>query len=325
MKKEIRWGIIGCGNVTEVKSGPAFNKVPGSKLIAVMRRNTEKAKEYAQRHKVPMWFDDAEALIQNPEINAIYVATPPDTHAHYAIMAMRAGKPVYVEKPMARTYQECLEMIKVKQETGIPLFVAYYRRMLPGFQKIKQLITSGIIGKPVCFNLRFFTPPRPEDFFTATPWRVIPEISGGGYFHDLASHQLDFLDYILGPLDRVWSTKANLRNLYDPEDFVAASFSGINGLTGFGTWNFAAPSHFHEDNIEIVGEKGIINFSCFNFRHTRIILNNTTRYLVNKRPQHVQQNLVKTVVEELRQKGTCPSSAESAARTSQLMDQIIYP
>jgi len=99
--KTIHWGIIGCGDVTELKSGPAFQKVPGSKLVAVMRRNADLARDYAKRHGVARWYSDASELINDPQVDAVYVATPPDSHALYAIQAMKAGKPVYVEKPMA--------------------------------------------------------------------------------------------------------------------------------------------------------------------------------------------------------------------------------
>ena len=106
--KEIAWGIIGVGDVCEIKSGPAFNSIEGSKLVAVMRRNAALAQDYAQRHSVPKWYDDADALINDPEINAIYIATPPDTHQFYTLKAAKAHKIVYVEKPMARNYKECL-------------------------------------------------------------------------------------------------------------------------------------------------------------------------------------------------------------------------
>ena len=199
----IKWGIIGCGNVTEVKSGPAFNLVKGSELVAVMRRNTAKAKDYAARHNVPRWYDEAEKLISDHEVNAIYVATPPGSHAEYAIKAMKAGKAVYVEKPMAANYSECLEMIKVSEQTGSPLFVAYYRRSLQGFLKVKDLIETNMIGKPLHFSIRFLSPPRSDDFKKPLPWRVIPEISGGGYIYDLGSHQLDVIDYFFGPITDV--------------------------------------------------------------------------------------------------------------------------
>ena len=97
----IRWGMIGCGSVTEVKSGPAYQQTPGFSLHAVMRRDAQKAADYARRHQVPLWFSDADALIQHPEIDAVYIATPPDSHLFYALKVAAAGKICCVEKPMA--------------------------------------------------------------------------------------------------------------------------------------------------------------------------------------------------------------------------------
>ena len=323
MEKEINWGIIGCGNVTEVKSGPAFNKIKGSRLVAVMRRNIEMAKDYAFRHNVPRWYTDASDLINDPEVNVIYIATPPSSHAQYAIQSMLAGKPVYVEKPMAGNYSDCLEMIKVSRQTGMPLLVAYYRRMLPGFLKIKELLESGIIGKPESFTIRFFQPPYPQDLTEPKPWRVQPEISGGGYLFDLASHQLDFLDYVLGPLDMVSSVAANHAKLYKPEDFVSAKFEAMNGkVKGTGLWWFTSPDYLREDYMEITGKNGKISFSCFGFTPVKLEADDRIQLFDFPRPAHVQQGLIQTVVEQLQEIGRCPSDAESASRTSLILDKI---
>src|SRR5438067_5233611 len=139
--------MIGCGDVTEVKSGPGFQKAAHSRLVAVMRRNGALARDYAERHGVPRWYDDAESLVADPEVDAVYVATPPSSHEEYTLLAARAGKPVYVEKPMARDHAECVAMIDACRAAGVPLFVAYYRRALPRFLKIKELIESGAIGE----------------------------------------------------------------------------------------------------------------------------------------------------------------------------------
>ena len=223
---DINWGIIGCGNVTELKSGPAFNKVEHSHLVAVMRRNADLAKDYALRHNVPKYYSDADLLINDADINAVYVATPPDTHASYAIAAMKAGKAVYVEKPMARTYAECQEMIRVSEETGMPLFVAYYRRSLPAFLKVKSLIEDGVIGKPLSVNIRLLKSASNNDQKEELQsWHVNPNIAGGGYFYDLASHQLDYLDFILGPIKDAKGIAQNLGGLYQAEDMVSAVFT----------------------------------------------------------------------------------------------------
>ena len=145
MEKIIKWGFIGCGEVTRYKSGPAFQKIENSEVVAVMSRNGDKAKNYAKEHGIAKWYDDAQKLINDPEVNAVYIATPPSSHANYAIMAMQAGKPVYIEKPMAVTYEECCRINRTSEETGVPCFVAYYRRYLPYFLKVKELIETGTL------------------------------------------------------------------------------------------------------------------------------------------------------------------------------------
>jgi predicted dehydrogenase len=161
--KNVRWGIIGCGDVTEVKSGPAFQLVENSELIGVMRRNEDLAKDYAKRHNVAKWYGNAELLINDPDINAIYIATPPSSHMEYAIDAISAGKPVYVEKPMAMSYEESRKMIAASKNSNVKLFVAYYRRALPRFLKVKSIIESGIIGKIKFINVRYYEMQRKND------------------------------------------------------------------------------------------------------------------------------------------------------------------
>ena len=123
---KVKWGFIGCGEVTEKKSGPAFSMIPKSEVVAVMSRDAEKAASYARRNNIPRWYNDAQLLIGDEDVNAIYIATPPSSHATYAIMAMKAGKPVYIEKPMAASYEDCARINRISKETGIPCFVAYY-------------------------------------------------------------------------------------------------------------------------------------------------------------------------------------------------------
>jgi predicted dehydrogenase len=320
--KTIKWGIIGCGNVTEKKSGPAFNKVEHSKLVAVMRRDASLAEDFALRHGVPLWFSDAQQLIHHPEVNAVYVATPPDSHASYAIMAMKAGKAVYVEKPMARTYQECLDMIKVSEETGVPLFVAYYRRTLPGFLKVKELVDEGFIGKPLMVNIRLFRQPD-EDEINGRSWRVNPKIAGGGIFYDLASHQLDFCDFLVGPTISVGGCASNRGGFYDAEDTVTASWSYESGIVGSGSWCFVTREQDVVDEMEIIGSKGKIVFSGFKHSPIRLINSEGIIEFPYLNPENIQYNLIKQVTESIRSGVSCCSTGYSAARTNWMMEQIV--
>ncbi len=322
--EKVQWGIIGCGDVTEVKSGPAFHLCNGSELVAVMRRTTGKARDYARRHHVPKWYDDAQQLIDDKDVNAVYVATPPDTHAFYTTRALNAGKPVYVEKPMARYHEECIEMNDTAKKNKLPLYVAYYRRMLPNFLKVKQLVDENAIGDIRSVSTRLtLTPRRGDNQKDNLPWRVIPEISGGGHFVDLAPHQLDILDYILGPVTDARGIAFNQAGMYPAEDIVTAAFAFENGASGTGEWCFTIDKHAEEDVMELKGSKGKITFSCFD--HANVYLNAPGRNesFHYEKPLHSQRDLIQTVVDDLRGKGTCPSDGESGARTNRVIDLVL--
>ena len=319
----INWGIIGCGSVTEVKSGPAFNKVKNSRLVAVMRRNAALAEDYARRHNVPRFYSDAARLIDDPEINAVYIATPPASHAEYAIKTIKSGKPVYIEKPMALNYSECLKINKAAEKTGIPVFVAYYRRALPGFVRVKDMIHQGAIGKPLFVQLQIVKSPSEEETKGILPWRVDPKIAGGGHFFDLASHQLDYLDFLFGPVRKLKSLVLNQAGLYSSEDYVSAEFLFENNIAGSGTWSFSASPSSSRDSIEITGDKGHIRFSCFNFEPIVLENNEGRKEFVNERPEHVQLYLIEQVVKALTGTGTAVSTGLTASRTSRVMDEVV--
>lgn len=321
---DIKWGIIGCGNVTERKSGPAFNLVPHSSLVAVMRRDAQKACDYATRHSVPTWYSDAHKLINDPNVNAIYVATPPNSHAEYAIKAMQAGKPVYVEKPMATSYADCLRMNEVSESTQVPLFVAYYRRSLPYFNKVKDIIDYQIIGVPLVSNIKLFYPPRHDDYLPETQiWRVKPEISGGGYFYDLACHTLDVLDYLFGPITDVSGVSTNRADLYAAEDVVTASFRFRDGLVASGAWCFVAHEKSKCDVIEILGSKGRLLFSTFEFSPIIVETSEGRQEFLPPNPANIQYFLIESIVQELRGFGKAPSNGINGARTNEVMDIIL--
>ncbi|MCB2295234.1 Gfo/Idh/MocA family oxidoreductase [Clostridium algoriphilum] len=320
--KTIRWGIIGCGNVTEVKSGPGFQNSKNSQLVAVMRRNGDLAKDYALRHNVPKWYDDAQKLIDDPDVDAVYVATPPAFHKEYTLKCAQAGKPVYVEKPMARNFEECTAMIEACENAGVPLFVAYYRRALDRFNKVKELIDSGEIGEVrlvtvVLYRKAVKCDPKSGEF----PWRVIPEISGGGQFLDLASHTLDTLDYILGPIKEAVGHAGNQAKLYEAEDIVTASLSFESGVKGTGAWCFSSFSDY--DMNEIVGSRGKISFSTYGEEPILLTTLEKTTPLHILKPVHIQQQLIQVIVNELNGVGVSPSKGVSAARTTWVMDEIL--
>jgi predicted dehydrogenase len=319
----INWGIIGCGNVTEVKSGPAFNKVSDSRLIAVMRRDIALAEDYAKRHNVPKFYSKASDLIKDKDINAVYIATPPGSHTKYALEVIKARKPVYIEKPMALNYSECVKINKAAEKSGIPVFVAYYRRALPGFLLVKDLIANGRIGKVRFVMIQLFKAPSSDEKSGNLPWRVDPEVSGGGHFFDLASHQLDYLDYLFGPVQKVRSMVVNHGGLYKAEDFVSAEFVFGNNIMGTGIWSFSVYPECGRDSIEIIGDKGSIRFSTFSFEPIVLINESGRQDFINERPEHVQYFLIDRIVKSLHCTGESPSTGATAARTSRIMDKIV--
>jgi predicted dehydrogenase len=313
----VRWGIIGCGDVTEVKSGPGFQKAERSQLVAVMRRDRAKAEDYARRHGVPRWYDSADALIADPEVDAVYVATPPDTHAPYAVRVAQAGKPVYVEKPMARHVPECDRMIAAAEAAHVPLFVAYYRRCMPRFQRVERLLADGRLGQVTGVKYHFAAP------FQTNPsqWRVEAATAGGGHFLDLGSHVLDLIDHLLGPLSHVAGTAANLASAYAVEDAVAMSYRTAAGVPGAAAWDFAGSPA--EDELAITGTLGRVSFSVFGFEPVRVATADGIQSLDAERPAHVQQPMIQAVVDDLLGIRPAPSTGVSARRTSDVMDRVL--
>ncbi|TRW45968.1 Gfo/Idh/MocA family protein [Georgenia yuyongxinii] len=316
----VRWGIIGVGDVTERKSGPGLQRAERSGLVAVMRRDGTKAADYARRHGVPRWYDDADALIADPEVDAVYIATPPDSHRDYAVRVAAAGKPVYVEKPMARTAAECEDMIAACERAGVPLFVAYYRRAMPRFAIVKQLLDDGAIGTPRVVSVRTLGTPgmwEPDHL----PWRVQPEISGGGLFVDLGSHTLDLLDHLLGPVGAVSGAAGNQGGGYRAEDVVTATFIFTSGVQGVGLWSFTAAEQ--RDEVEIIGSAGSLSFSSFGTEPLVLRTADGERRIDAPYPEVVQQPLIQAVVDELTGHGTSPSTGHSALRTARFVDTVL--
>lgn len=288
-----------------------------------MSRNEERARSYAERHGIKKWYTNVMDIIDDPKVNAIYIATPPSSHATYAVMAIKAGKPVYIEKPMAASYEDCIRINKASEEMGVPCFVAYYRRYLPYFRKVEELIPR--VGKVINVQIRLAQPPREFDGSTgaAMPWRVQSNIAGGGYFYDLAPHQLDLLQHYFGYIIEAKGYTANRGGLYDAEDTISACFRFDNGLVGSGSWCFVADESAREDRIEIVGDKGMLCFSVFTYEPITLFDTNGRNEFVVPNPEHVQQPLIEEIVLHLQKKGICTCNGISATPTNWVMDRIL--
>ena len=317
----IRWGIIGCGNVTEVKSGPPYQNTNGFALVAVMRRDAAKAKDYAKRHGVPKFYSDADLLIEDDEVDAVYIATPPDSHATYALKVAAVGKPCCIEKPMAPSYAESLKIQKAFEAKGLPLFVAYYRRSLPRFLKIKEWLDNDKIGEVRHIRWLLAKPPSDIDKSGKPNWRTDAKVAPGGYFDDLASHGLDLFAFLFGNFEDVNGISKNQQGLYSAKDAVIASWSHKNGVTGEGAWNFGCNERI--DSVEILGSDGKIRFSLFD--ENEIVLKNANgeEKCFIEHPKHVQQFHVENLRANLLENKMHPSTGETALHTSWVMDRIL--
>ncbi len=320
-KKITYWGIIGCGKVTEIKSGPAYQQVNGFRLLAVMRRNLDLAKNYAERHGVQKYYNNAESLINDNEIDAIYIATPPDSHLYYALKVAEAGKICCIEKPMATNYRQAVQICNAFDEKNIPLFVAYYRRSLPRFEKIKSWIDEGKIGNIRHINWHLFKPASKIDLSKKYNWRTDPEIAYGGYFDDLASHGLDLFIYILGNIKEATGIAVNQQGLYAAKDAVTGCWTHKTGVTGSGTWNFG--SYKQKDKVEIFGSKGKITFSVFENNPVELSSSNENLSIIIDNPVNIQFHHVQNIKEHLAGNLIHPSSGTSGSHTSWVMDKIL--
>lgn len=319
----INWGIIGCGDVTEIKSGPAFNKVPNSALVAVMRRNAAKAADYAKRHQVPRWYNDADKLINDSRVNAIYIATPPSSHEQYALAAIEAGKPVYLEKPMALNYAAAKNIADTAAEKNVKLVVAHYRREWPLFKKLKELVDAKVTGDIRLIRLALYKTAFTKEQLSneSLSWRVDPAIAGGGIFHDLAPHQLDILYHIFGPAKKITGIALNQAGNYKADDMVAGNILFESGVVFSGTWCFNA--HEQSDRCEIIGSNGKLSFSFFGGGGIELISGNTKNLFDFSAPQHVQQPMIEQTVQYFLNNTSNPCPGEAGVEAMRWIEEIV--
>lgn len=321
---QINWGIIGCGDVCEVKSGPAFNKVLHSKLVAVMRRNAGKAKDFAARHGVPKFYSDADELINDNEVNAVYIATPPSSHELYLEKCLQAGKPVYVEKPVTINAASLERMIGFEKMYGSKVSVAHYRRSLPLFIKVRDLVSTGVIGKVKLVLLQTFQPvsknviPQAEE-----NWRVNTAISGGGLFHDLSPHQLDIMYWLFGvPLNSNVMV-ANQGHHYNAPDSTLVQLQFANDIHFSGVWNFNVAAIARADSCQIIGDKGSIGFGFFGSANIEITTTDKKETQEVYLPKHIQEPHIGQVVKFFRGEAANPCSLKDALVTMKVMDKAL--
>jgi 1,5-anhydro-D-fructose reductase (1,5-anhydro-D-mannitol-forming) len=315
----VQWGMIGCGDVAEIKAGPALRKAAGSALVAVMRRDTDLARDYARRHGVPTVHVTADDLIGDPQVNAVYIATPPSSHYELALKVARAGKPCLVEKPMATSHRECIGMRDAFRRAGLPLWVAYYRRALPRYLLVRELLQDEVVGSITSVQIEVFD--RLATGERALAWRFDPSIAGGGLFLDMGTHCMDMVDFLLGPIEHAAAIPLNTGRAYRVEDVTTVAFRVGSNVAGCGVWNFNAGECF--DLVRLTGGRGTIAFPMFTDGDVVISSDRGERRFPVRNPPHVHQPLVETIVQELMGRGRCDSTAESGCRTAKVMETCL--
>ncbi|HVI46157.1 MAG TPA: Gfo/Idh/MocA family oxidoreductase [Chitinophaga sp.] len=316
--EKLQWGFIGCGNVTEVKSGPAFWQPGVSTVAAVMRRNRQLAMEYAARFGVGRYYDDAYTMLDERAANAIYIATPPGSHEEYALAAIARGYPVYIEKPVGADAAAAHRIANAVSESGVKASVAHYRRRLRPFTCVRELLQEGFIGKVHAIQLRLWKHVSLEQ----AGWRVDPAQSGGGIFHDLAPHQLDIMLWLFGMPQACNGMSTG------PDPRIAQTVSGQilfeNDILFNGSWDFNVPEEETADECIITGSNGSIHFSFFtNFDHVTLHSNGRTQAFRFDIPAHVQEPFILDVIKYFRGEGPNPCSIAEAATGMDIMEKLL--
>ena len=297
-------------------------KLEGSQVAGVYGRDQTKAADFAKRHGISKVFKSVDELINDPFVDIVYIATPPDTHKEYAFAALTAGKHVYVEKPMGPNYTECVAMQQLADAQNCKLFVAHYRRGLPYFAKVKSLLP--MIGMVVSVKMELNQTPKPEDYSPSLPWRLRADQSGGGYFYDLAPHGLDIIQFLVDdPIQDANGFATNRAGLYEVADTVVASFKTKSGLLGTANWNFATGADSTKDELTIIGTAGEISCAVFTFSPIRFISKGLVETFQTENPTHIQAPFIQSILHELRGNDKALCTGNEALPTAWAMDRIM--
>ncbi|WP_309397055.1 Gfo/Idh/MocA family protein [Cerasicoccus maritimus] len=250
---ELNWGIIGCGDVVEKKSGPSIALCPRSRISAVMRRAVAKLTPFADAYDVPLRTDDADEVLNCEDVNIVYIATPPSRHKDYVIAAAERGHHVLVEKPMGMTAEDSQAMIDACERAGVELFVAYYRRFHPHVAKMRELIAGGALGELIHGQAEYSMPYRPGK---EHGWRVDPQVSGGGLFVDILAHRIDLMNDFLGDPAAMHGAMRRLHEDSLIEDLATMLVTYDGGGQAVFVGNFASQSFI--DRFVLSGTLGEI-------------------------------------------------------------------
>ena len=321
MKEYINWGMIGCGDVTEVKNGPGLYQAEHSRLLGITNRTRSKAESWVERHGAGKVYDSVEELLSDPEIDIVYIATTPDCHKDLAIACAEAGKHCYVEKPIALSYEEAEEIQRAFEKSGTKIFVAHYRRGMSRYRKIKRLLEEGAIGKVRGMQMLRTQKQTEQDRLPddQKPWRLRSNVSGGGYFFETEIHMLDLIDFLVGAPAEFTLVQSNETGYYEAADTVSLSLKTETGVMVSGLWCYA--TDVEQDRTVIYGDKGAISYQySFNDGPIRLETADGIQEFTPFLHPNVGTEQIQDIVNDLLGKGSCSSTLEAAMRALKITD-----
>ncbi len=318
--QKLRWGLIGCGDISRKRVAPALRDLPTCEFVAVSRARAELAREFAQEFGARKWHPRWEDLIADPEIDSVYVATPVYLHAEQTIAAAEAGKHVLCEKPMAMDVEQCDRMIDACRSNGVKLGVAYYRRFYPVIRRIKELLESGELGKPVLIQINAFEWFNPEPGHPRY-WFVEKDKAGGGPMFDFGCHRIEVMLNLLGPIADVRGIHNNVLFEREVEDTSVATFRFQNGTCGVLSVTHAAQEP--QDTLDIFCSNGSIHVPVLNQGVLQVRRAETTA--TEEHPPH--PNLHLPLIEDFTQavlEDRAPEVAGEVGREVAQVEELIY-
>ena len=247
--KKTGWAILGCGRVADRRVAPVFARMESARLVAACSRSRVHARHFAERHNAPRDYDSLDALLADPDVDVVYIATPNANHAEHTLKCLAAGKHVLVDKPMATRSTDAEAMIHAARKAGRLLSVLHQQRFHPANMHMIRLVDDGTLGPLVMVRgqIGMWYPPSDN-------WRLTKSTAGGGAAMDLGPHALDLLMELGGPVKQVSSTVRNMQHQYEVEDFVCARLDFASGVIGL--CDMAYCYHDYGGRMEVFGSKG---------------------------------------------------------------------
>ena len=240
-ERALRWGLLGTGDIVAKRVAHCMKELPEVELVAACRRNEVELRAFAKKFQVPRIHTSIRSLSDDPEVEAVYVATPHHLHCRHVVALTRAGKHVLVEKPMAMTAEQCREMIAACRRARVRLGVAYFRRTLPLIQKAKRLLDEGALGRPVLFRGHY--PSGVVDLPSDHPrnW-LMRSAAGGGSLFGVGSHVIDLFLHFGGRIAEVAGAVGRVVTGGDADDMAGMVCRFRSGALGLMSCSYNSPS-----------------------------------------------------------------------------------